>query len=213
MSAAPPQGIIFPYSEPPLDPWRIPAQPAPLLGPAFISPTQPKSRTSPCKFQLHCGSPSWETPHCTTSGTWLCLQPWPHPSFFEHSAWYSNETISRKTWVKEPAPPDSGTDRWTGSKRESNALRLLFKVKCSRRDRDPLPRILDAPQLPHKQLALRILVSVWEFFVVRACVCVSLFIPYLEDLAFSTKQCPDEEPKVPSATVYVLLSVPLGFRE
>ena len=45
------------------------------------------------------------------------------------------------------------------------------------------------------------------------CVCVSLFIPYLEDLAFSTKQYPDEEPKVPSATVCVLLSVPLGFRE
>ena len=43
--------------------------------------------------------------------------------------------------------------------------------------------------------------------------CVSLFIPYLEDLAFSTKQYPDEEPKVPSATVCVLLSVPLGFRE
>ena len=47
---------------------------------------------------------------------------------------------------------------------------------------------------------------------VCVCVCVSLFIPYLEDLAFSTKQYPDEEPKVPSATVCVLLSVPTILR-
>ena len=38
MSAAPPQRIVFPYSEPPLDAWRIPAQPAPLLGPRLFPP-------------------------------------------------------------------------------------------------------------------------------------------------------------------------------
>ena len=43
--------------------------------------------------------------------------------------------------------------------------------------------------------------------------CVFLFIPYLEHLAFSPKQYPDEEPKVPSSIVYLLLSVPLGFKE
>lgn len=50
------------------------------------------------------------------------------------------------------------------------------------------------------------------FLCVRACLCVSLFIPYLEDLAFSTKQYPDEELKVPSAIVYVLLSWIQGVR-
>ena len=39
MSAAPPQRIVFPYSEPPLDAWRIPAQPDPCWARVYFPHT------------------------------------------------------------------------------------------------------------------------------------------------------------------------------
>ena len=105
LSAAPPQGIIFPYSEPPLDAWRIQAQPARVRTRVYFP------RTAEVTYlTLQAPTALWFAflGNSTLHNPWdLALAPALASSLILSILLGIQRRLfpNRETWVKEPVPP------------------------------------------------------------------------------------------------------------